>query len=266
MARLTVNGAELHYDLRGSGLPFLLIMGATGDGGVFESFAGVLADEFTVITYDRRGNGRSPRPPGWDTTSPEEQADDGAALLDALGLAPAAVFGTSSGGIFALDMLMRHPESVRCATLHEPALFRLFDDPSGARDRVTALVTEGMEAGGRPAAFERFIRFVAGDPNWEGLDASVRERMLASADTYFGVEIGRFDSYLPDDEALSAISLPVQLLVSDGNLPFFAQAVGRLAERLGVEVTRTSGTHFAYLDHPEELAQTVKGFVRRVGV
>jgi pimeloyl-ACP methyl ester carboxylesterase len=119
-----------------------------------------------------------------------------------------------------------------------------------------------MESGGRPVAFERFIRFVAGDANWERLDPSVRERMLASADTYFANEIGRFDTYLPDDETLAAIAAPVQLLVSEGSLPGFAQAAGRLAERLGVEVTRTPGTHFPYLDHPEELAQTIKPFLR----
>jgi hypothetical protein len=63
--------------------------------------------------------------------------------------------------------------------------------------------------------------------------------MLASAGTYFGVEIGRFDSWLPADEALAAISAPVQVLVSDDSPPFFGQAAGRLADRLGVETTRT---------------------------
>jgi pimeloyl-ACP methyl ester carboxylesterase len=144
--------------------------------------------KFTVITYDRRGNGRSPGPAGWDTTSPEEQAADAAGLLDALGLAPAAVFGTSSAGIFALAMLIGHPESVRGAVLHEPALFLLFDDPQEVRKTLTALIKEGMESGGQSAALERFIRFVAGDANWEQLDPSVRDRMLASAGTYFGVE------------------------------------------------------------------------------
>lgn len=87
MPTVTVNGAELYYEVRGGGPPVLFIMGATGTGGVFETVAEILSDEFTVATYDRRGNGRSPRPAGWETTSAEEQADDAAALLDALDLA-----------------------------------------------------------------------------------------------------------------------------------------------------------------------------------
>src|SRR3954453_1077043 len=102
MPTVTVNGTELYHEVRGTGPPILLIMGATGDGGHFDTLAGLLADEFTVITYDRRGNGRSPVPAGWLTTSPEEQAEDAAALLVALALGPAAVFGTSGGGNIAL--------------------------------------------------------------------------------------------------------------------------------------------------------------------
>ena len=102
-------------------------MGFTGDGGHFETLAELLADEFTVVTYDRRGNGRSPRPAGWAKTSPQAQADDAAALLAALGLAPAGVYGSSAGASFALCLTIRHPERVRCAVLHEPALVRLFD-------------------------------------------------------------------------------------------------------------------------------------------
>jgi pimeloyl-ACP methyl ester carboxylesterase len=88
MPRVSVNGTELSYEIRGTGPPVLLIMGATGDGGHFDALADALADEFTVVSYDRHGNGRSPAPDGWDTTSPEEQADDAAALLDALGTGP----------------------------------------------------------------------------------------------------------------------------------------------------------------------------------
>jgi pimeloyl-ACP methyl ester carboxylesterase len=133
MSTIDVNRTTLYYEVRGVGPPVLLIMGATGDGGHFDALADQLADEFMVVSYDRRGNGRSPVPDNWQTTSPEEQADDAAALLNALGTGPAAVFGTSSGGNFTLCMMIRHPGSVRGAILHEPGLFALVDNFDAVR-------------------------------------------------------------------------------------------------------------------------------------
>jgi len=78
-----------------------------------------------VVSYDQRGNGRSPAPPGWQTTSAQEHADDTAGLLQALVTGPAAVFSTSSGGNFTLCLLLRHPRRVRGAILHEPGLYAL---------------------------------------------------------------------------------------------------------------------------------------------
>ena len=262
MPTVDVNGTELYYELRGAGPSLLLIMGATGDSGVFERFADLLAEEFTVVAYDRRGNGRSPRSASWDTTSPEEQADDAVALLDALGLAPAALFGTSSGGIFALATLIRHPQAVRAAVLHEPALVTLFDDPAEARSTISGVVTPAIESGGPRAGIESFIRLVAGDASWEQLNPIVRERMLATAGTYFEIEIGRFDTYLPDDDTLASITAPAHLLVGDDSLPYFAQAARRLAARLHVEITHVPGGHFGYLDHPAPMAQTVSALLR----
>ena len=57
-----VNGTDLYGEMRGRGPAVLFICGATGDAGHFERVAEQLADAFTVITYDRRGNSRSPRP------------------------------------------------------------------------------------------------------------------------------------------------------------------------------------------------------------
>ena len=54
----------------------------------------------------------------------------------------------------------------------------------GSSASATQLVMEGMEAGGPARAFERFLRFAAGDPNWERLEPGVQKGMLASADTY----------------------------------------------------------------------------------
>ncbi|WP_457149250.1 alpha/beta fold hydrolase [Mycobacterium sp. URHB0021] len=58
----------------------------------------MLSRDFRVVTYDRRGNGRSPRPPTWHATDIAEQADDAAGLIEAVGLAPCAVWQAVSAG------------------------------------------------------------------------------------------------------------------------------------------------------------------------
>lgn len=264
MPSVAVNGTELCYEIRGTGPPVLLIMGATGDGGHFDNLADLLSDEFTVVSYDRRGNGRSPAPDGWQTTSPEEQADDAAALLDALGTGPAAVFGTSAGGVYALCLMVRHPGSVRGAILHDPGLYALVDDFDAVRAPVRELTQEAMKAGGPPAAVERFWTYVAGADGWNRLDPALRERMRATANTLFGVELGTYELYLPGEHALAGICAPVRLLISENGLPFFAEIAGRLGDRLGVDVTSTPGTHAAYHDHPYEFAEAARPLLRDI--
>ena len=266
MPKVTVNGAELYYEIRGTGPPLLLIMGATGDGGHFEQLAELLADEFTVISYDRRGNGRSPVPAGWLTTSAEEQADDAAALLDALGTGPAAVFGTSSGGTFALCLLVRHAEQVRGAILHEPGLYGLVDDFDAVRAPVRALVQEAMASrravrrGGALLALRR-----RDDDGWNRLAPSLRERLCATASTLFEVELGTCELYLPDEETLAALSAPVRLLVSEDGLSVLrrdhpaasANAWASTSPPRRVDTTRLSRS-------PSEFAEAMRPFLREV--
>ncbi len=98
-ATIEANGTQLYCEIRGTGPSVLFISGPTGDAGHFERVAEELADEFTVITYDRRGNSRSPRPAGWTTTSAEEQADD--AILAAIRIPVQVMHGDASPELFA---------------------------------------------------------------------------------------------------------------------------------------------------------------------
>jgi pimeloyl-ACP methyl ester carboxylesterase len=240
-------------------------MGATGDGGHFDALADVLADEFRVVSYDRRGNGRSPAPAGWRTTSPEEQADDAAALLDALGIGPAAVFGTSSGGTFALCLLVRHPEGVRGIVLHEPGLYALVDDFDAVRAPVRALVEEAREASGPSEAVERFwCLIVDDDEGWNRLPPELRERLRATASTFFEVEAGTYELFLPDEETLASLGARVRLLVSADGLPFFAQIAARLGQRLGVGVAVTPGRHDGYHEYPSAFADALRPLLREL--
>jgi pimeloyl-ACP methyl ester carboxylesterase len=70
MASVAVNGTTLYYESRGGGPPVLFISGATGDAGHWTEVGKAdLVSEYTVLSYDRRANSRSPRPENW-TTAP----------------------------------------------------------------------------------------------------------------------------------------------------------------------------------------------------
>jgi pimeloyl-ACP methyl ester carboxylesterase len=255
---------ELYHEVRGDGPSVLFIMGSTGDAGHFAAVADALADEFTVVTYDRRGNSRSGAPPGWTRTTVQEQAGDAAALLRALDLAPAAVVGSSTGGVFALCLAIEHPGVVRGTVVHEPSLAAAVERPEEMSAAIGAPVRAAMATGGPRAAIEAFWRAVSGNANWERLDPDLRERMLGNAETYLGIERGAFDGYRPDDAALAAIRAPVMVLASDRTLPFFARMAAWVADRAGVPLMTTPGSHTPYLDHPRELAETLRPFLRSV--
>src|SRR4029078_2536215 len=104
MSLIDVNGTTLYYERRGDGPPILLVSGATGDAGHWTEGAEVLSSTYTVFTYDRRGNSRSPRPAGWTATTIDEQADDAEALLTGLRLPPAIVLGPRAAGGIVTDL------------------------------------------------------------------------------------------------------------------------------------------------------------------
>src|ERR671910_3708900 len=145
---LEVNGAKIYHEVRGSGPSVLFIAGATGDSGHFRRVAEILSDEFTVVTYDRRANPRSPRPDGWESTSTEQQSDDAASFIEALGIAPTAVFGNSGGSIIGLDLVIRYPDLLRTAILHDPAMFSVLSNPEEVMGPIQQAVEKGMREEG----------------------------------------------------------------------------------------------------------------------
>ena len=62
---LQVPGASLYYEVRGSGPVLLMIPGGPMDADGFTEIAERLADSYTVVTYDCRGNSRSPMQSSW---------------------------------------------------------------------------------------------------------------------------------------------------------------------------------------------------------
>src|SRR3954469_9036273 len=103
---------ELHYEARGTGEPpLLLIAGIPAVASDWASLAEPLSARRRVIAYDNRGSGGSTVTPGPYTT--RQLAADGIALLDALGIERADVFGMSLGGMIAQELALGWPDRAR---------------------------------------------------------------------------------------------------------------------------------------------------------
>jgi pimeloyl-ACP methyl ester carboxylesterase len=247
---IDVNGARIYHELRGSGPPLLLIVGLTGDAGWFEPFADLLAEKYTIITYDRRGNSRSPRPKGWTSTSVAEQADDAAGLLSALHLAPALVFGNSFGATIALELLTRHPQVVRGAIAHEPFLPSLLPNAQNLNGFWQAKLAKG----GPRYAMTVFTGMKEGESIY-GLDLGLVRRVFGNGDVVFLVEIPASLSHLPDVKALKKSRVPIVVAAGEETSMFYHCSSRWVADQLETDLHELPGDHDCYAARPKEFAE-----------
>lgn len=258
MPTITANGVELYHEVRGIGPSVLLIHGGGIDGGSFNRLADILAFDFTVVTYDRRGISRSPRPTDWKQTSIAEQAEDAAGLLRALGIAGAAVVGQSLGALVALELLLRNPELLRRASLLDPGPVDSAVPDRQKRMALPEAVRAAISRGELVAGFEALLRALGA---WEAMDSASRVRVLGNAGVFFSYETPLLQSYRPDEALLSANRVPVQVGAGVETPPVFREMAEWLASRLNVRVEQTPGGHVGYLSHPDEVAQVIRPFL-----
>src|SRR5580704_3457456 len=108
---IEINGSGLRYELSGSGERAVALIHEMG--GTLESWDGVaplLAKHRRVLRYDMRGAGLSQKVRG--ALSIDTMTDDLVALMDAAGIAKAALAGVAVGGAIALHAAVRHPARV----------------------------------------------------------------------------------------------------------------------------------------------------------
>jgi pimeloyl-ACP methyl ester carboxylesterase len=106
-----VGDIRMHYAMHGAGFPLIMIIGMSANIDWWDPrLILAFAPSYRTIVFDNRGTGRS-------GISDKEFsirlfADDTAALLDALGISRAHVFGLSMGGMIAQELALKHPEKV----------------------------------------------------------------------------------------------------------------------------------------------------------
>lgn len=263
-ATLKVPGAKIYYEVQGSGPVLLIIAGGPQDAGVFADLSRHLADRYTVVAYDPRGNSRSTFDGAPEALSLDVQGDDAAALIDALGKGPAYVFGTSGGAQIGLNLAARHPDRVRALVAHEPPTIMLLPDPSEAlaadKDIYDTYRSEGVDA-----AIGKFLGMTGledgeAPPEFEmpPEEAETFARVSGNFEYWLAHGMIPLSLYKPDIDTLRAGQPRVVVALGEQSVgqPIDAMTMA-LAGKLGVEPVTFPGDHMGFGPLAEPFAETL---------
>jgi esterase len=214
----TVNGVRLHHEEHGSGAPILCIHGGGSSAAMWADAIEELAKLGRVIAYDRRGCARSERPEPYERTTVAEQADDAAALLDALEATPAVVIGRSYGGAVAIDLALRYPDRVRALALLEGDALGL--SPTGLEwtRAIADRLREVAAQDGTDAVYEALIGEVLGEGAWDSFPDEAR-RVLTQNGPALLAELRYVDEPMPGAAAFATIDKPTLLVAASDSPP-----------------------------------------------
>jgi non-heme chloroperoxidase len=197
----TPDGAEIFYKDWGQGPPVVFSHGWPLNSDSWEAqMLFIASNGFRAIGHDRRGHGRSSQ--SWDGNEMDTYADDLGAVMDALDLRDATLFGFSTGGGEVARYIARHgADRVAKAGLVSavpPLMLKTDDNPGG----VPIDVFDGLREGSL-ADRSQLYRDLADGPffgnNREGVEISQGTR-----DAFWrqGMQAGHRNAY----ESIAAFS------------------------------------------------------------
>lgn len=240
--RGTVEGAgvELAYEEHGpaDGAGLLVLHDVAQTSATWSVVAAELGASLRVVVPDRRGYGASGAPQPYTATTVEEQAEDAAAVLRGLRLAPAVVAGVGFGALVALDLLARHGDLVRSAVLADPPALALVPDATAVLAEAQGRMRDAVQAGG-PAA---------GVAAWTGTEPA------PDAVRGFYADVAGLSTLALTRGGLRAIATPVTVLTGPRTAPHLVAAADALAGLLGRPTRRADGALTAAVSDAAALA------------
>jgi alpha-beta hydrolase superfamily lysophospholipase len=228
------DGTTIAFDRLGVGPPVILVCGGSTDRRANARLAELLAPNFTVFNYDRRGRGDS-----GDTVpyAVEREVEDIDAVIAAAG-GSASVYGTSSGAALALEAAASGLAITRLA-LWEPPF--ILDESRRPPPDTARIYAEMVAAGRRGDAVEYFMAKVVGLPPEFVTEARrapwwPAQEALAHTLAYDATIMG--DYSLPTE---LVVSVTVLTLVIDGgrSFPWMSETAQALADAIPDAQRRT---------------------------
>ncbi len=262
------DGARIHYEREGQGVPLLCLAGLTRNSRDFDYLAPHL-DGIDLIRMDYRGRGESDYS-GAETYTVPREAADAIALLDHLGIERAAILGTSRGGLIGMFLAAKAKDRLLGLCLNDvgpvierPGLERIFGYVGhNPRARTYAELAAAL-----PGLMPGFANVPAS--RWQ---AEVRHHYIETAD---GLQIrydpglrqaflAAFDGPEPDLWPLFDALAPLPLaLIRGANSDLLGAATAaemrrRRRDMIFAEVPDRA--HIPFLDEPEAVA-AVRAFL-----
>jgi len=257
-----VPGARLFCEVQGSGPALLLVghpMGASG----FAAIAPLLAEDYTVVTYDPRGFAHSTIEDPDQDGEPDLLADDVRRVLEAVGQGPAHVFGSSGGAVTGLALVALYPDDVATLVAHEPPVALLLPEAEEASAGMHEIYDTYRDSG-IGAAWASFAAFTGmgiggpvGDTDPPPPPPSAEE--VATSERFFSHGLLPIALYQPDISALQAALTRLVVAGGTASKGQFAQRTAvALAERLGTTLVEFPGGHTGFISDPKAFAELLR--------
>jgi pimeloyl-ACP methyl ester carboxylesterase len=227
------DGTRIAFDVLGQGPPVIVIGGALNDRTTHRELSQLLADQFSVYDYDRRGRG------GSGNTLPyavERELEDLAAIVGEAG-GDASAYGVSSGGLLALQAAAQGIPLRKLALFEPPYQVEPTAASPDAQRDIDALIEDG-----RPGdAVDYFLARLVGIPApalAQLRDGPMWPALVAMAPT-IGYDMSVTATGSLPSEWLARVSAPTLVLTSVGTAPSLQATARAVASGLPNAELRT---------------------------
>jgi len=260
-----INGAQLYYEVKGTGQPLLLVHAGVADSRMWEAQFEAFSEAYQAIRFDLRGFGRSNMPSGSFSNHKDVRA-----LLDFLGIEKAFLLGISFGGLIALDFTLAYPDYVQALILGAPSVSGT--SPSERIRQFWEAEDAALERGDLEGATELNLKLWVDGPhrNPNQVSPEVRELVREMQLNIFRKEIPdnveEIDLDPPAIERLGELGIPVQVLVGELDLEEKLELADRLVRELPDcrKVVIPGVAHMLSMEKPEEFNRIVFDFLSNI--
>lgn len=229
---LQVNGYEMAYVERGTGVPLVLVHGSGVDYRYFAAQMEPLSTRYRVIAVSLRHYYPEPWRGGGEFRL-NQHAADLAAFIRALNAGPAHVVGHSRGGTTGLYAARLAPDLFRSLTFAEggAGMTDFAPEEPAVRDRRTSsyqAMSEAMAKGDTERGLEIFMEYVNGPGAWKTTPDRIKQSLRDNAWTLAAAnaDTAAWAPFSCDD--MKRLRTPVLLLGGESSPPNFGATLDKV--------------------------------------